>query len=321
MESVANELRKYVGTHIAQMCEQYGIDTASLSSKEERVQALSSIQEVQEMFLPTGGDPGDHEESIDEPPDRTSIDRDTLTLILAQMREEREHNNRMMLESLATVVGKINSRTESRYIPLKEFRKISGDEDITLWFQTFENLAKRHHIDRDHMCAALEPFLADQAQSAYFTVPLERRNDYEFIKKAIFMRYRLTPSAHRAKFRSEDKQKGETFLDYASRLNSYLRNWLSPSDELMTNTEAVDIFRKIVVDQFISNITDESLHMKLIELENMSLFEIAKFSDIFIQERRAIRNAEGERGPSHPSRDGRWAVPAKQIGPQGPRRY
>lgn len=292
MEATAAELKKFVGKYIGQLCERHNIDTAAITLKQERIMALAALPEVQEQFCPSAA-PGDRGDPIDPP--HADPEGSTLSQVITLMARERSDNHKLIIESVATIAERLTSRQENKYIPQKEFNRLTGNDDVILWFATFENLARRHKIERSQMCAALEPFLTDQAQSAYFAIPLHQRDNYDIVKDAIFMRYRLTPSAHRTKFRSENKHSGETFLDYASRLNSYLNHWLSPSEELLENNEALDLLRKIAVGQFISNIHDESLHMKLIEMEDRSIFEIARFADVYFQERRAVRKAEEER--------------------------
>jgi hypothetical protein len=150
-------------------------------------------------------------------------------------------------------------------------------------------------LERD-WCAALEPFLTGNAQSAYFAVPEKDREDYVKVKKSIFLRYKLTPSSYRSKFRNETKSRTETFLDFASRLENYFKHWLGPSKELLGNVEAETIFRKIQVDQFVSTVRDEPLRLKLIEKEDQSLFNVAKFADTYVLERQMIRDDRDREG-------------------------
>ena len=272
-------LSRYTNDYIVVLCSENGLDPAKYKDKEARILALAEVLEV-EPEVAVGGIGG-----------ATNVDPEMLKVLMTQMERDRERDRELM-DTFRAMIERL-PKDKKDYIPLKEVSKIDSDVDIVLWFKTFENVAKRRGVV-DYACA-LEPFLTGVAQSAYFAVPEAERKDYKKVKEAIFLRYKLTPSAYRSKFRSEVKSRNETFLDYATRLETYFYYWISPSNELKANPEAADIFRKILVDQFISTIKDETLRLKLVEREDKSLFEIAKFSDNYLIERNLARSQGGLR--------------------------
>ena len=112
------------------------------------------------------------------------------------------------------------------------------------------------------------------------------------MKERILLRYRLTPSAYRSKFRRETKQANESFVEFAARLDRFFHMWLRPSETLKENAEASAIFDKIVADQFVSTIKDETLRLKLVDKDNLKLRELAQFADNFVLERKLLRDGQ-----------------------------
>ena len=277
-------LNRYTNEYIVELCRVNGVDATELKDKNAKVRALAELKAMTEPGgFPAGATGGG-----------VLTDPDVVRCLLKEFQAAREDDTRTFLATVQTLVATIPKPPEKKsFIPLNEMAKLADSDDIALWFRTFENLAeKRHKLDKGDWCAALEPFLTGNAQSAYFGVPEALRDDYGQVKQAIFLRYKLTASSYRSKFRSEIKTRSESFLDFAARLEIYFKYWVTPSQDLLSNKEAADIFQKILVDQFISTIRDETSMLKLVEKETESLFEIAKFADTYILERQLVRNVD-----------------------------
>ncbi|KAJ8018861.1 hypothetical protein HOLleu_42921 [Holothuria leucospilota] len=184
------------------------------------------------------------------------------------------------------VAGKSKSHTP---VKLKEMTKLTSADDIHYWFKTFENLAKRYQIPVAEHAQVLEPYLTGPAQQAYFALSQEDQQKYSVVKEAVLRRYQLTSNPYRTKFRRETKQHSETFIDFVARLEDYAFYWLKPSEELRKNSEYSAIQNKIVTDQFLSTIRDETLRLKLVEKDDMGARDLAKLADDFVMQRRIIR--------------------------------
>ncbi|KAJ8048448.1 hypothetical protein HOLleu_00772 [Holothuria leucospilota] len=170
--------------------------------------------------------------------------------------------------------------------------KLTSADDIHYWFKTFENLAKRYQISEAEHAQVLEPYLTGPAQLAYFALSQEDRQKYSVVKEAVLRRYQLTSNAYRTKFRRETKQHSETFIDFVARLEDYAFYWLKPSEELRKNSEYAAIQNKIVTDQFLSTIRDDTLRLKLVEKDDMCARDLAKLADDFVMQRRIIREGK-----------------------------
>ena len=217
-------LNRYTNEHIVELCRINGVDVSDLKDKPAKVQALSVLKFIKEptgLAAATGGG---------------LTDPDVIRHILAEFQAAREDDSRVLLATVKTLVDTIPKPPEpekNAFIPVKEMAKLSDTDDVILWLQTFENLATRRKIDRKDWPAALEPFLTGNAQSAYLSIPLTDRADYDKVKQTILLRYKLTPSTHRMKFRKETKKASEGFLDFSARLEQYFKLWLEPSTTLM----------------------------------------------------------------------------------------
>ena len=135
----------------------------------------------------------------------------------------------------------------------------------------------------------LEPYLTGPAQQAYFALSEEDQQKYSAAKEAVLRRYQLTPNAYRTKFRRETKQHSETFTNFVARLQDYVFHWLTPSEKLRHNPEYAVIQDKIVTDQFLSTIRDETLRLKLVGKNDVRARDLAKLADDFVMQRRFIR--------------------------------
>ena len=89
----------------------------------------------------------------------------------------------------------------------------------------------------------------------------------------------------------------ETFRQYGNRLNLYLRRWTNPSDSLVSNSEFIQIMDKIVADQVISSLRDDTLHLKLLEQRWSTVDELMELADNMMVARSACRNRTSDNMP------------------------
>ena len=98
--------------------------------------------------------------------------------------------------------------------------------------------------------------------------------DYEKLKEALLKNFDMTERGFRKKFRYERQEKSETFIQFSSRLKSYLNKWLKIA-KIEESYEAVcDFFAR---DQFLDSCSRELqlyVHLKPKSFKNIE--EMAK---------------------------------------------
>ncbi|KAJ8047180.1 hypothetical protein HOLleu_06109 [Holothuria leucospilota] len=175
---------------------------------------------------------------------------------------------------------------------LKGFHVLNEEDDIECYLSTFERLCVDRKIPDGNWSILLEPCLTGKAQKAFYILTETQKQNYLTIKESILAAYRLTPDAFREKFHTARKLPSETFKQYGSRLNLYLRRWIKPSDGLVSMSEFINILDKLVVDQLITSLNDGSLRMKLLEQRWSTLYEFTTIADNIIIARASCRNRQ-----------------------------
>ena len=113
---------------------------------------------------------------------------------------------------------------------------------------------------------------------------LDDAADYEKLKEALLKNFDMTERGFRKKFRYERPEKSETFIQFSSRLRSYLNKWLKMA-KIEESYEAVcDFFAR---DQFLDSCSWELyVHLKPKSFKNLE--EMAKEADLFAEARGGV---------------------------------
>ena len=83
-------------------------------------------------------------------------------------------------------------------------------ESIDDYLVGFEKLAKAYKIPDAHWAINVSSFLQGSAKSVCHSMPEEKADNYEELKRALLRHYELTPEAFRKMFREATKQPTET---------------------------------------------------------------------------------------------------------------
>ncbi|KAJ8039475.1 hypothetical protein HOLleu_17206 [Holothuria leucospilota] len=212
-----------------------------------------------------------------------------LDLSLLKTNEER-------IKALQTVPDlhdiTVKARSVQTVYELKGFHSLGVTDDIECYLSTFERLGLGQEIPRTRWPLLLESCLTGKAQRAFHVLTEDQKKDYAIIKDAVLAAYKLTPDAYREKFRSASKLSSETFRQYGNRLNLYLRRWVCPTDELLSIPDFVKITDKLVVDQLIDSLRDESLRVKLLEQRWSNLEDLTNIADNLMVVRASCRSRQ-----------------------------
>lgn len=112
------------------------------------------------------------------------------------------------------------------------------------------------------------------------------------LKAAILAAYRLIEDSYREKFRISGKTSTETFRQFGSRLNLYIRRWFNASDSLLSDCEFSQIMDKLVINELKHSLRDQSLRMKLLEQKWSSLKALTEMADDLFIARATSRNRQ-----------------------------
>ena len=84
-----------------------------------------------------------------------------------------------------------------------------------------------YNWDNSEWAIRLTPQLSGKALEAYSRLSVTSSNGFYLVKQAILDRYGLNAPAYRDKFRYAKQSKGETFKEYAVRIENYFKHWVS----------------------------------------------------------------------------------------------
>ena len=128
-------------------------------------------------------------------------------------------------EQIERLIQAIDNKSRFK---IKCLSRLSSDDDIHCYLETFERLAKLHKKDPFSWTCILEPLLTGKAQQAFYLLSDSEKRNFTLVKNAILRAYSLTPEHYRIKFKHGKKKTTETFEEFASYLELYFRRWTDP---------------------------------------------------------------------------------------------
>ena len=131
--------------------------------------------------------------------------------------------------------------------------------------------------------AYLSALLKGRALDVYHRLSTEDAADYDKLKDALLKNFDMTERGFRKKFRYSRPERSETFIQFSSRLCSYLNKWLTIA-KVEKSFEAVCDF--MARDQFLEACSRELfVHLKPKAFENLDA--MAKEAELFAEARGA----------------------------------
>ena len=94
------------------------------------------------------------------------------------------------------------------------------------YLSRFEKYATANEWKKSVWAAYLSALLKGRALDVYDRLSVDDAADYEKLKEALLKNFDMTERGFRKKFRYERPEKSETFIQFSSRLRSYLNKWL-----------------------------------------------------------------------------------------------
>ena len=147
------------------------------------------------------------------------------------------------------------------------------------YLSRFEKYATANKWDKNVWAAYLGALLKGRALDVYDRLSTEDAADYDKLKDALLKNFDMTERGFRKKFRYSRPERSETFIQFSSRLCSYLNKWLTMA-KVEKSFEAVCDF--MARDQFLEACSRELfVHLKPKAFENLDA--MAKEADQFAE--------------------------------------
>ena len=114
--------------------------------------------------------------------------------------------------------GNVRRPLDQRLVQLNMPIFNDNAESIDDYLVGFEKLAKAHEIPEAHWAINVSSFLQGSAKSVCHSMPEEKADNYEELKRALLRHYELTPEAFRKMFREATKKPTETHPQFHARV-------------------------------------------------------------------------------------------------------
>ena len=178
------------------------------------------------------------------------------------------------------------------------------------YLSRFEKYATANEWKKNVWATYFSALLKGCALDVYDRLSVDDAANYEKLKEALLKNFDMTERGFRKKFRYERPEKSETFIQFSSRLRSYLNKWLNMAKIGESYEVVCDFFAR---DQFLDSCSRELyVHLKSKSFKNLE--EMAKEADLIAEAcggvytcvNKAQRNIKGgsqHKSDSKPTRD------------------
>ena len=152
------------------------------------------------------------------------------------------------------------------------------------YLSRFEKYATANKWDKNVWAAYLSALLKGRALDVYDRLSVDDAADYDKLKDALLKNFDMTERGFRKKFRYDRPEKSETFIQFSSRLRSYLNKWLKMAKVDQSYEAVCDFFAR---DQFLESCSKELyVHLKPKTFTNLG--EMAREADLFAEARGGV---------------------------------
>ncbi len=146
-----------------------------------------------------------------------------------------ERRHRENLEDNEKSRKEAADRANSREMKLKRGAEIlkgcmykMGDDviEVPMFFENADRHFESNAIDDDLRLALINPYLSEKARRLLTRLARDETDTYEKVKKALLTEFRLTPQKYRDMFRNAAKEKNESHVQFATRLQVLWKYYL-----------------------------------------------------------------------------------------------
>ncbi|GFV31649.1 SCAN box domain-containing protein [Trichonephila clavipes] len=150
--------------------------------------------------------------------------------------EELERTEKMRLEELERTEKMVNDESNDSTNACSvtsnlNFKKLIPDfdpkqSDISLYLVIFERQAKRASIEKKEWVGQLLGLLPLEIVQFIAREPEEQAENYDYVKKLLLKRFKLSSEVFRQKFVQHQKKSDSTWKDFTFEITNYLDEWL-----------------------------------------------------------------------------------------------
>ena len=148
-----------------------------------------------------------------------------LTQIDSQERQAKLESDAKFASQLELGKLGVEKAGQARNPKLPYFEESKDKMDSYL--SRFEKYAVANKWDRSIWAAYLSALLKGRALEVYDRLSVADANDYEKLKDALLKNFDMTELGFRKKFRNDRPERSETFIQFGSRLRSYMDKWIN----------------------------------------------------------------------------------------------
>ncbi|XP_060070261.1 uncharacterized protein LOC132550238 [Ylistrum balloti] len=233
----------------------------------------------------------------------------------AEVQQEKEHQRK--LELLRAEGGENTSVHSDRETAVRRGPKLPAFDEtrdnMDAYLQRFELYARAQKWEHSQWGANLSALLKGKALEVFSRLPVDKALDYEELGKALLQRFEKTEEGFRKLFRTARPEGGETFSQFASRLQNYVERWVELSKTGKTYEQLRDLMLR---DQFI-HCCGQDLSLFLKERSPTSIIDMARLADQFVEARGTRANqviSKGQKtGTSKPHSSGTTEAPVSRA--------
>ena len=180
--------------------------------------------------------------------------------------------------------------------PLPVFQE--GKDDIDSYLCRFERHASCVGWSKpDWALLALSALLSGKALDIISRLTAEQVKDYDIVKASLLKGYELTEEGYRMKFRQSKLHQGETFVQYAARIEKYLDRWV----DLCPYEDNFEGLKSLLIQEQVFDICSKDLLMFVKERQPKKLTEVLTLADQYRDAHTYPRIRSMKDKPSHTS--------------------
>ncbi|XP_037779144.1 uncharacterized protein LOC119575564 [Penaeus monodon] len=202
---------------------------------------------------------------------------DINTLVAPEEAEKRRQHELELAKLGIGNQGSVVNAGQSPYPDLNLPNFCEGKDDIHDYLVRFEKIAELQNWEVERYHVYLGAHLTGKALKTYINLPSKILSNYELVKDALLKTYCLGAESYRKRFRESKVNDTESYVQLVTRMERYLRNWISLS-EVKENFD--DLCDFLVRDQLLSNC---SLDMRVFLKERLfdNILDMAQAADRF----------------------------------------
>ena len=152
--------------------------------------------------------------------------------------------------------------------------------EIPIYFLEVESIFVKYSVPENIRVSLLNPYLSTAARKLVHTLPPDDVNTFDAFRTAVLKYFSLSSNRYKEFYWKASKQAGETYITYATRLESLLQLYMS-SKNVTTITQLKDLFICDKVKSDLSTNLMQEVNKKEFE-GNLSPYELGKFVDSLV---------------------------------------